>query len=158
MLVYEMYGNRLFQRLFQKDITALIIILGIILSMHFGLNDGVTVILFAALVYAFSLNQGRLHVICNNRLVQYLGKISYSIYLMQVFVMLPVFMRVKLPGLVYSEHPGPATTSFWIGTGYCFINVLLVVGISSLSYYGIEKPCRKFINAKWGKETLPVYA
>jgi peptidoglycan/LPS O-acetylase OafA/YrhL len=158
MLIYEAYENRLLSKLFQKDITALSIIIGIILSMHFGLNDGIVIILFAALVYAFSLNQATVHTICNNRLAQYLGKISYSIYLMQVFVMLPVFMGVKLPGLVYSEHSqGPATTSFWIGTGYCLINILLVVGVSSLSYYFIEKPCRKFINAKWGKETLPVY-
>jgi peptidoglycan/LPS O-acetylase OafA/YrhL len=127
--------------------------------MHFGLNDGITVFLFAALVYAFSLNQGRLHAICNNPLAQYLGKISYSIYLMQVFVMLPIFMGVKLPGLIYPANPTvSATTGFWTGAGYCLINILLVIGISSLSYYKIEKPCRKFINAKWGKEALPVYA
>jgi peptidoglycan/LPS O-acetylase OafA/YrhL len=156
MLVYEAYENHLLQDIFQKDITVLVIILGIILSMHFGLNDGITVILFAALVYAFSLNQGKLHVVCNNPIAQYLGKISYSIYLMQVFAMLPIFMGVKLPGLIYSGRS--ATTSFWIGTGYCLINILIVIGISSLSYYKIEKPCRKFINAKWGKETLPVYA
>jgi peptidoglycan/LPS O-acetylase OafA/YrhL len=159
MLVYEAFENGLLKELFQKDITALVIIIGILVSMHFGLNDGIIVILFAVLVYAFSLNQGRLHLICNNRLAQYLGKISYSIYLTQVFAMLPVFMGVKLPGLVYVENfRGPATTSFWIGTGYCLINILIVIGISSLTYYKIEKPCRKFINAKWGKETMPVYA
>ena len=131
-----------------------------IICMHFGWNDGFNIIFFIGIVYAFALNSGRLHVLCNGRLAQYLGKISYSIYLMQLFPIIPLWLGVKLPGLVYDlKNPNnTATTSFWIGVGYCLIYMGLVIRVSSLTYFTIEKPCRKWINAKWGKEAMPVYA
>jgi peptidoglycan/LPS O-acetylase OafA/YrhL len=156
MLLYRFYEEGLLRKLFQKDISAIVIILLTILSMHFGWNDGFTVILFVAVVFAFALNDEKLHALCNMRLPQYLGKISYSIYLMQLFAVLPVFMGLKLPGLIYKDQS--ATAGFWVGAGYCLIYMFIVIGLASLTYYTIEKPCRKLINRKWGKETMPVYA
>ena len=135
---------------------AFIIITASILCMHSGWNDGFAIILFVAIVFAFALNNGRLHSMCNSRIAQYLGKISYSIYLMQLFPLIPLWTGIKLPGLVYGKNS--ATTSFWIGAGYCLIYIVLVIAVASLTYFTIEKPCRKYINAKWGRETMPVYA
>lgn len=156
MLLYKTYEAGLFWKLFQNDITAFLIIIGSIFCMHFGFNDGFNIILFAALIFSFARNNGRLHVLCNSRLPQYLGKISYSIYLVQIIPLIPVFAGLKLPGLIYSQRL--VTTSFWIGVGYCLIYLMLVIGVASLTYYTIEKPCRKYINARWGKERMPVYA
>jgi peptidoglycan/LPS O-acetylase OafA/YrhL len=156
MILYKAYEIGLFRKIFQKDILAFIIITASILCMHFGWNDGFDIILFIAIVFAFALNNGRLHSMCNSRIAQYLGKISYSIYLMQMFPLIPLWTGIKLPGLVYGKNS--ATTSFWIGTGYCLIYIVLVIAVASLTYFTIEKPCRKYINAKWGRETMPVYA
>jgi peptidoglycan/LPS O-acetylase OafA/YrhL len=156
MLLYALYEPGLLRKMFQKDITAVILILGTLTCLHFGINDGFYIILFAGVVFTFALNNGKLHSFCNFRFMQYLGKISYSIYLMQVFPLLPFFGGVKLPGLRYAAHS--ATVGFWLGSGYCLIYVGIVIGLSSITYYSIEKPCRKLINAKWGKETMPVYA
>jgi peptidoglycan/LPS O-acetylase OafA/YrhL len=156
MLLYRLYEEGLFRKIFQKDISTVLVILLAILSMHIGLNDGLTIILFVAIVFAFALNNGKVNIICNMRLPQYLGKISYSIYLMQIFPLIPVFAGLKLPGLVYANQS--ATTGFWTGAGYCLIYMIMVTGLASLTYYTIEKPCRKFINRKWGKEAMPVYA
>jgi peptidoglycan/LPS O-acetylase OafA/YrhL len=124
--------------------------------MHFGWNDGFTIIFFAAIVFSFALNNGKLHNLCNMWLPQYLGKISYSIYLIQIFPIIPIFAGLKLPGIVYAGQS--ATTGFWTGVGYCLIYMVIVTSLASLTYYTIEKPCRKFINRKWGRETMPVYA
>jgi peptidoglycan/LPS O-acetylase OafA/YrhL len=156
MLLYKAYEAGFFKEIFQKDITAVIVMLLSILTMHFGWNDGFNIILFAAIVYVFAFNNGKLHAVCNYRLPQYLGKISYSIYLMQLFPLLAIFMGLKLPGLVYNKFS--ATTTFWTGAGYCIVYMMLVIGLASLTYYTIEKPCRKYINAKWGLEKMPVYA
>jgi peptidoglycan/LPS O-acetylase OafA/YrhL len=156
MILYKLYEAGFLAKVFQKDISAVIVIAGCILCMHFGWNDGFDIIFFFLLVYAFTINNGVLHTLCNSRIAQYLGKISYSIYLMQLFPLIPLWSGLKLPGLVYAEHS--ATTSFWTGVGYCLIYMSLVIGLASLTYFTIEKPCRKFINAKWGKEKMPVYA
>ena len=135
----------------------MIVMAGSVLCMHFGWNDGIDIIFFTAVVFAFALNNGKLHEFCNLQIPQYLGKISYSIYLMQLFPLVPLWIGLKLPGLIYDKN-NQATTGFLYGVGYCFIYLLLVIGLASLTYYTIEKPARKWINAKWGKETLPVYA
>jgi peptidoglycan/LPS O-acetylase OafA/YrhL len=158
MLVYEIYGSGLFRKFFQNDLTALLLIGCTLLCLHIGMNDGFYIILFAGLVYTFACNNGRLHIICNNRLAQYLGKISYSIYMTGVFVVLPFLMGlIKLPGVQYAVK-GPPTAGFLLGAGYTLFFLLVQIGISTLTYYGVEKPCRKYINAKLGKETMPVYA
>jgi peptidoglycan/LPS O-acetylase OafA/YrhL len=154
MLLYKIYDAKLFWKIFRQDITAIIVILGTILCLHIGMNDGVYIILFIGVVFSFALNNGKLHALCNNGIAQYIGKISYSIYLIQLF---PSFLIMfKLPGVTYSGYSGSA--SFARGGLYCFIYLLLVIGFASLTYFTIEKPCRKFINAKWGKEQMPVYA
>jgi peptidoglycan/LPS O-acetylase OafA/YrhL len=157
MLLYKVYETGLFREIFRKDILALFVILCTIYCLHIGLNDGFCIILFVVIVFTFAHNNGKLHSYCNNRLAQYLGKISYSIYLNQIFIVFPFLMGfIKLPGVQYIKDS--ASTGFWTGAGYCLIYISILVGLSSLTYYCIEKPCRKFINAKWGKETMPVYA
>jgi peptidoglycan/LPS O-acetylase OafA/YrhL len=156
MLLFKVYEKGLFWKIFQKDITAVIVILATLFCLHIGLNDGFYIILFAVIVFAFALNNERLNILCNNRIAQYLGNISYSIYLVQVFPAITSWIGLKLPGVHYANNS--ASTSFWIGLGYCLIYLMVVIGLSSLTYFGIEKPCRKFINAKWGKQQMPVYA
>jgi len=159
ILVYHAYHAGLFYKIFRKDLTTVLLSAASLYCLHKGLNDGITIVLFTMLVYNFALNKDRLHRVCNNGILQYIGKISYSIYLMQFFPVIPLFItQAKLPGLVYSNPQETATTSFWIGAGYCSVYVLLVIGIASLTYYTVEKPCRKLINRKWGKEAMPVYA
>jgi len=154
MLVYKIYEAGLFRKIFQWDITAAIVILLTIFCLHMGLNDGTYIILFMLVVFVFALNEGKLHAACNNRVAQYLGKVSYSIYLIQLFP--SFFIRFKLPGVEYGAYS--ASAGFWTGLGYCIGYVIIVAGFASLTYFGIEKPCRKLINRKWGKETMPVYA
>ena len=156
MILYKIYDSGLFRNIFQKDLTAILAILISLICLHFGVNDGFDIIMFAALVLVFAVNNGKLHVICNNPIAQFLGKISYSIYLIQTFPVIPVFAGLKLPGLVYANHS--ATASFLTGAGYCLIYICIVIGLSCLTYYGIEKPGRKWINKRWGKEKMPVYA
>jgi peptidoglycan/LPS O-acetylase OafA/YrhL len=156
ILIYKVYETGKLVKLFQKDVAAVMVMIACVLCMHFGWNDGLDIILFILLVFVFTVNNGRLHVLCNSGIAQYLGKISYSIYLMQFFPLIPLWAGIKLPGLIYGANS--ASTSFWIGVGYCLIYILLVIGVASLSYFTIEKPCRKYINARWGKEKMPVYA
>jgi peptidoglycan/LPS O-acetylase OafA/YrhL len=157
MILYKVYEAGIWNKFFRNDFAALLLILITIVCLHYGINDGFYIILFIALVYAFAVNNGKLHLLCNYRFTQYLGKISYSIYLSSMFLFQWfLFGVIKLPGVKYKEHSSSA--GFWTGLGYCLAFLIIHIGISSITYYTIEKPCRKYINAKWGKETMPVYA
>jgi peptidoglycan/LPS O-acetylase OafA/YrhL len=90
-----------------------------------------------------------LHRICNNRVLQYLGDISYSIYLMQIFLQEPFSHGIRLPGVAGNAR-GRFNIDFGHGLLYCVVYLLLLVVLASGTYYLIERPCRKWINARWG--------
>ena len=145
MIVYKLYQLPSVKSIFHKDIFAAAIILLVVLALHFAVSDGFCVILFATLVLSFALNNGYLHTYCNNRFAQYIGKISYSIYLMQIFLQEPFSKGLRLPGVVGFGR-GKQNIDFSSGLGYCFIYLVLLIGISSITYYAVEQPCRKWIN------------
>jgi Predicted acyltransferases len=150
MIVYKLYQWPSVKNLFHKDILAGAIILLLVLALHFAMNDAICVFLFAALVLSFALNNGSLHTLCNNRFAQYIGKISYSIYLMQIFLQEPFSKGLRLPGVVGFGR-GRQNIHFFSGLGYAFIYLVLLLVISSITYYVIEQPCRKWINGLGGK-------
>ena len=145
MIVYKLYQWPSVKNIFHKDIFAVMFITMLVLALHFAMNDAICIILFAALVLCFALNSGSLHTICNNRLAQYIGKISYSIYLMQIFLQEPFSKGLRLPGVVGFGR-GKQNINFSSGLGYAVIYLAILLGISSITYYAIEQPCRKWIN------------
>lgn len=77
----------------------------------------------------------------NNRILIFLGKISYGMYLYHNFVptvinskILDIYMNPLLPGWLYKQH--------W-GELYLFENIVLLILISWLSYILIERPFLK---------------
>jgi peptidoglycan/LPS O-acetylase OafA/YrhL len=149
MLVYQLYHLPVFGRIFGNDKVSVVILLLIAAGLHFAINDAVLVLLFAALVLSFAFNNGMLHRICNNRVLQYLGDISYSIYLMQIFLQEPFSHGIRLPGVAGNAR-GRFNIDFGHGLLYCVVYLLLLVVLASGTYYLIERPCRKWINARWG--------
>jgi peptidoglycan/LPS O-acetylase OafA/YrhL len=147
MIIYRLYRISGVDRLMGGDAASALILLLVAAGLHFAINDALVVVLFGALVLNFALNNGILHRVCNNRVLQYLGDISYSIYLMQIFLQEPFEHGVRLPG-VTGDARGKFNIDFWPGLGYCVIYLFLLVGIATVTYYLVERPCRKWINAR----------
>jgi peptidoglycan/LPS O-acetylase OafA/YrhL len=148
MLIYQLYQMEKVRAIFGSDRATIVITLLVIAALHFAINDALVVLLFAALVLNFALNNGSLHRVCNHRVLQYLGDISYSIYLMQIFPQEPFSHGWRLPGVTGTVR-GKFNIDFGPGLLYCVIYLLLLVGIASITYYVIERPCRTFINRHW---------
>jgi peptidoglycan/LPS O-acetylase OafA/YrhL len=149
MLIYQLYHRESVREVFGNDRASVLIILLLIAGLHFAVNDALVVFLFAALVLNFALNNGVLHRVCNHRVLQYLGDISYSIYLMQIFPQEPFSHGWRLPGVTGTVR-GKFNIDFGPGLFYCAIYLVLLVALASVTYYVIERPCRKFINEHWG--------
>jgi peptidoglycan/LPS O-acetylase OafA/YrhL len=147
MIMYQLYPLSGVDRVMRSDAASVLILLLVAAGLHFAINDVLVVVLFAALVLNMALNNGGLHRVCNNRVLQYLGNISYSIYLMQIFLQEPFSHGFRLPGVTGNAR-GRFNIDFWPGLGYCVIYLVLLVGIASATYYVIERPCRKWINAR----------
>lgn len=150
ILIYLAYELQAIRKAFSSDLISLLIVLGIIVSMHFSLNDGITVSLFAVLVLSFTANNGRIAKICNRKILQFLGNISYSIYLMQIFLQEPFSHGIYLPGTIGMGR-GKQNIDFSSGILYCIVYLILLVIISYVTYQWIERPSRRFINRIWGE-------
>ncbi|MBB2148284.1 acyltransferase family protein [Pedobacter gandavensis] len=150
VLIYLLYQLQAFRKAFSSDLVSLIIILGIMVSMHFSLNDGITVSLFAILVLSFTANKGKIAGFCNRKFMQFLGNISYSVYLMQIFLQEPFSHGALLPGTVGIGR-GKQNIDFSIGLLYCLVYLILLILISYITYRWVEGPSRRFINRMWGK-------
>jgi peptidoglycan/LPS O-acetylase OafA/YrhL len=149
MLIYQLYHREAVRTVFGSDRATAVIALLVIAGLHFAINDALVVLLFAALVYNFAVNDTALHRACNNRVLQYLGDISYSIYLMQIFPQEPFSHGWRLPGVTGTAR-GKFNIDFGPGLFYCAIYLVLLVALASITYYVIERPCRTFINRHWG--------
>ncbi|PWT70739.1 MAG: hypothetical protein C5B59_20260 [Bacteroidetes bacterium] len=157
MLVYELYRSGFLTNFFRKDLVAFLVILGTIYFIHLKINDGIYIILFATIVLCFAYNAGRVQLLCNLRFAQFIGDISYSIYMVQLLVFLPFILGLHLPLVKYGKTSADHDTSFWVGLIYFAIFLAAIIGSSALSYKFIEVPCRKWLNGKW-KKPEPAYA
>jgi peptidoglycan/LPS O-acetylase OafA/YrhL len=151
MIIYELYTQEHLRKFFGRDVTALLIAGVTALLLHLGVNDLFYIPLFAGLVLCLASNSGRVKNIFNNRPLQFLGDISYSVYLVHGLLLFWVGVPILVMAGYSYQGPGSLTVPLGAGILCCLLYLLISVGLSTLTYYAIEKPCRKWINRKWAR-------
>lgn len=148
MITYMGFQKKEVVKYLNSDLIVILSVLTTILLFHFGANDLIIIISFILLVLTIAANKKGLYKLFQLRPLQYLGKISYSIYLTHSIAMffLAVPIITKL-GYIY-KGPGSLQIPFFTGTWVCTVFLLGVIIISSVSFYLIEKPCRSWLNRK----------
>ncbi len=149
MIAYTMYQNKTIIRFLAKDIVCFIVIVVLLILMHFGLNDLIYIPLFLLLVLCFSKNESIIHKICNLKPLQYIGDISYSIYMIHTFIIFSFgpFIIQKM-GYTFSGQAMPKMP-FYSGILASTLLLFVVIIVSSITYFLIERPCRNWINKKF---------
>jgi len=155
MLCYELYSNHRYKEFLGSDLAAGIFIVMTFLYMYEGVNDLLLITAFAGLVLCFASNCRGLHKFCSLRPLQVIGKVSYSIYLIQWFIATLFTSFLKIP-VLKGILPPLETTSFLAGLLYEIIYLLLLTGFSCITYYLIEEPCRNYINRNLGSANRPL--
>ena len=150
MITYVGFKQKRFARYFNNDWVSILLMSVTILLFHLGANDLLIVACFIMLVLAIAANEKLIHTLLTFRFLQYLGDISYSIYLMHGLAMFYVAtpLIIKL-GYAY-QGPGSVHIPFFTGLWVCGIFLLSVILISTISYYSLEKPSRVWLNKKFG--------
>ncbi len=108
-----------------------------------------TVPLMSLLLFsAASLSSGWLYRLMTNRFFLYLGRISYSFYSFQAFVLMTLI--TKHDSIV---NRFPAMSNTYVLSTVAFFALL---AIASTSYYLLENKFRNYLNRKFDKETITV--
>jgi peptidoglycan/LPS O-acetylase OafA/YrhL len=143
--IYVVYAASSIPRVLAGDPTGWIIIAALVVGLQFGLPDIALLPLLALLLIVCAVNRGQLAATLNRPLPQFLGRISYSIYLVHYpLLILLALTAERLWGRGILIHQGPVVRSV------LFLLVLpLVLGVASLAHRHCELPCRTRLVTWW---------
>lgn len=148
MVTYRWYQLRAGLRLLQRDVLFWIIILALVLSLHFDVDELLTVALFPVLILAAAYNGSATQRLLSTRPAQRLGDWSFSIYM----VHMPVFFtyRAIAPLLGWWIPQGFYTVGTDYGLGWlcACIFLMVTVAMASLCYRWVEVPARNYLNGR----------
>jgi len=154
MLLYLSYNLNQVKKIFSGDIFCVIGFLLVITSLQLGLPDIVFIPGFCMLVLLVTCNTGKFTGAFNNKAFNYLGDISYSVYMLHFLLIVFTTKAAYKLGYRFDYNAG---LPFFKGALLCSAYVLVLLVLSAISYRFVEKPCRKYFNTKWaGKKELAV--
>ena len=146
-MIYQFYLKKIFY--FLKTDAMLVILFALLFAcLHFGATDLVFIPVFLMLVLSAAYNTGRVKRFLGNRFLQWLGDISYSVYLMQFPLMLLVIALLPRFGIFWNG-PYSLHLPYWQAALCCLVFLASLIGISAVSYQFIERPFRNLINSKF---------
>lgn len=116
----------------------LAILFFVIITMHLGVYDFIVIILIYAFFALVLMSRSKLFL--NNNLLNYLGKISYSVYMTHamVHISMSLFLRATYKKSLESI---PIIHQFIL----LFVAIMFTIIISSISYRYIEQKLSKFL-------------
>jgi peptidoglycan/LPS O-acetylase OafA/YrhL len=112
----------------------------VIILLHTGMSDLLTVIVFAGLILAAVTNTGRVAGLLNTRPLTWLGDISYSLYLIHGFVQ---YVMTKLLVWVGVDDTAKlaVTSAMALTLGMLCVSLL----IATITYGAVEKSGRRYL-------------
>ncbi len=130
-------------------IVATTVAIAVTMAIATGWSIVLVVPLFVVAIAMLQYDEGPVARILMRRSVQYLGRISYSIYMMQFFVVLCVTIAlkrlVKVPlALDAGTHKITMIINPWTGDLLVLGTVAALLVVSGLTYFWIECPGRDF--------------
>jgi len=113
----------------------------ILATAHFAGRRYFAVIGFAVLIFAVAVRaRHRDRCLLDARALVYLGQISYSVFIVHLFIM--TVTAIALDGLLGSVRYLDWQTPLW------FASIALVYAVSALTYRAIELPCRRLFGPR----------
>jgi peptidoglycan/LPS O-acetylase OafA/YrhL len=131
LFAYRYYTERLFRKIWEKDVVLIAIAATIAAGCLLGAPDSLAVILLPALLLAAVCNSGRAAGVLNATPLRWLGEVSYSVYIFQT---LPFIVAVSLAGTLAAHGIS--------GSRFEVIAALFTFGSCVLVHRCVDVPAR----------------
>jgi peptidoglycan/LPS O-acetylase OafA/YrhL len=143
VLVYSIYYQGLFTRLFASDLAlGLVVVLLCVLVQHATSDFGV-VLLFPLLILTAVRNEGRLRHLLNVAPLRWLGDVSYSLYLVHWFVLFALLQSVPRLSGVNPGQFAPATSLL-----AALLLIAVSIALAAVTYRLIEVRGRQWLRRR----------
>jgi peptidoglycan/LPS O-acetylase OafA/YrhL len=160
------------------ELAMLVVIVWFVSAAGRGDTSFFAPLVFAAAVFVFAFEAGPVSRLMSNRVNDWLGKVSYSIYMWQAFIIFnfvdrPVSIVEKITGRVLTTTDGVSSAlggeaGKLIVLGGQLLPILatllflvFLVAVASVSYYLIERPGQKLFarlaQSRWPSSPAPVH-
>jgi len=151
------------KKLFDNDGLLLLVFLACLWMLHLpktSYHNVITVTVFALLVFVAAQQSQRntpIFKLLDNRVTRFLGDISYSLYLWHAVLMLTgiEIIHLVLPDLLAVWN---AQTDWLVGVIGGMVFIAVTIGVSTLSYYYLERPAMKLLRNKYQRRYVSVSA
>lgn len=152
--VYQFFRRSFGHRWLQMDLTFWLLMLLVVIIFHFRLPDLWVIPVFGLLILATAHNRTGVFTFLNWQLLQYLGKISYSIYLIHGVWFLIFWFA--LPAFKVALGVAQLPLLFKLAYAVTFLALTLVA--AHFSYRYIEMPGRRWFKPRPVQTLLPAVA
>ena len=141
---YQLYQRNLGNKLLSQDWGLQLTLVAILAIFHWQLNDLLTIPLFMTLVLCAAYNQGRVLRMMSGGVWQYLGRTSYSIYLMHGVWFMVFWFSLPLVAQAWQIESFSITQIIL----YVVTFIALTIISAHYSYRYVEVPCRYLFSKK----------
>ncbi|GAA4400886.1 acyltransferase [Nibrella viscosa] len=151
MLLYRLYQERVFCKILKSDWSFIAFLGGVLTLMHFGAGDLLIVALFPPVILAAAHNASSAKRILETRPLQYLGNLSFSIYMVHIPIVYAGYCLILLNNpkkLASIDGFGYYKMSYADGWLQCATLVVATLLVSALTYRFVEVPARRYLNAR----------
>lgn len=141
VVLYHLYQKRFWKKWLVRDGVFFGTVMITLLELHLKVNDVWIIPCFALLILAASHNQGKVQQVMKWPMAQYLGEISYSIYMMQ-----GLWLSLYWMGLDswLTDRPGVVPET-WILVSIVIILLFVNIVSAAWSYHNIEIPFQDWL-------------
>ena len=145
-LAYILFKEERIRKLFKSDFIYIALLAVTLGALYKDVNDLVCITLIAAFILCAAANTQKISQWSNNRVLQFLGDISYSVYMNHLLVIF-LFKKIMTEAGVINNQGFRCPV--YLQALWCLSFFAVVMGMSILTYYGIEVKFRKLINERW---------
>lgn len=149
VLLWKFRGAADLSRLARSNAFQILVTVILVTVMALAKGPGVlaSIPLFAMLILSVKFDEGPIAYLLNARAVQFLGRISYSIYMVHELVVVCVLMVLKRHTvMLLNPILGRETAALnpWLGDALTAAVACAVLALASVTYKFIEEPGRSF--------------
>ena len=159
MMMYQGFKADWGKKMLGNGYAFLLAVLGLFISMHFGLPDAITIGFLPFVLLSAAYGSPSINKLFLAKPLQKLGDWSFSIYLVHQPLLFTIGSIVAYLNPVNPNNPSagpPPAPSLLVAWAICVGFIALTLFVSSLTYRFWELPARKWINAKSTKREYAV--
>lgn len=156
MLLYDAYQHNWGRQIASNGWFFTLASGAVLLALHVGLHSLLIIALFLPVILSAAYQTGWVKQLLSVRPLQRLGDWSFSIYMVHIPIIYMFYVQWihKNPALLAHYSPtGPANPDYAQGQVFCLMLIGITLTVAALTYYFIEVPARRYLNARLRSKT-----